>query len=531
MSKKEEDETTFSFSGGEEESDESVNEGFLSLGRKPSDAAMIEKLQPPPPLSPKYRQTLMKHVDVVVVGDLGGTNSRLALYRIEDPSAVSEHSLKEVGSVSSLYRNTYKNIDYSDFTQVLHQFLIDSQLPHIELVAGCLAVAGPVENDRVNFTNKNLWSIDGRRLEEEFVMPRESMRLVNDFVANGFGAVTLGPGDYEDISPFGHINPTKGAPVVCVGAGTGLGETYATSAPGCKPCDDKDKIDKDTDKPVRYEAWPSEGGHVAFAPRDEIQREMLAFLSDKFQGRVSTERVVSGKGIVNIYEFLASKFPEKVNPRYDNDIRSASEGAAIVAQASYDDELCAKVMDIFMNAYGSEVGNAAVKWIPKGGLYITGGIAGHNSDKIRPPESPFMTAYKDRGRLQPLLNDIPLRLVKIDDLGLRGAHYVALTILIERVEATAVTAVDSKQETNGISHQESSSTIPKLELPPVLFGTSTTDARANKEPRVTRSSMTSLIGLQKPLQDLTKAILFGSSLMAASITLSACLVILKSRSK
>ena len=212
----------------------------------------------------------------------------MELFRVEDASGIDASSLLDVGKTQPLFKFTYKNDSVDgDFTDLLHRFLGDSNLPHIELVAGCLAVAGPVSKDRVVFTNLS-WDIDGRALEDEFAtlraelnssttlhfegvrtvsamegvcpsrprremiartslesitlwgkagpahrsmspqaMPRGSMRLVNDFAANGYGVVTLGPSDYDDISPHGPIAPTDGAPVACVGAGTGLGETSA----------------------------------------------------------------------------------------------------------------------------------------------------------------------------------------------------------------------------------------------------------------------------------------------------------------
>ncbi|KAJ8598445.1 hypothetical protein CTAYLR_006873 [Chrysophaeum taylorii] len=384
-------------------------------------AEIEDHLQPPPPVSPKRTGSMLEHVTCVVCGDLGGTNSRLELFRIDDPARASELDLAKVGRETPFFKNTYKNdkVD-GDFTTLLHQFLKDCRLTHLELVAGCLAVAGPVSNDRVHFTNLS-WIVDSRQLEQEFLMPHGSMRLINDFVANGYGVVTLADHEYDDISPRGKVDATRGAPVACVGAGTGLGETFATCVPGTEPVSGV----------LRYDAWPSEGGHVGFAPRDPIQRELLEHLHDKFGGRVSTERVVSGKGIVNVYEFLASKFPEDVDPIIDKRIRTETEGAAIVSRSAYDNKLCERAMEIVLDAYGAELGNAAIKWLPFGGLYVAGGIAGKNLERIRAEGSAFYKAYLDRGRVKTVLDRIPLRLVTVDDLGLRGAHYVAITILIE----------------------------------------------------------------------------------------------------
>lgn len=402
---------------------------------------------------------------MVVCGDLGGTNSRLELFRIDDPKKVTANDLAKVGRETPLFKNTYKNDKIEgDFTVLLHQFLSDSKLPHLELVAGCLAVAGPVSNDRVVFTNLS-WIIDSRHLEAEFLMPPNSMRLINDFVANGYGVVTLNDKEYDDISPRGVVQATLGAPVACVGAGTGLGETFATCAPGTQTVGGI----------LRYDAWPSEGGHVGFAPRDELQRELLAYLAHKFGGRVSTERVVSGKGIVNVYEFLANKFPDQVDPAIDNRVRTETEGAAIVSRSAYDNKLCEQAMDIVLDAYGAELGNAAIKWLPFGGLYVAGGIAIKNLARIRADGSSFYNAYLDRGRVKTVLDKIPLRLVTVDDLGLRGAHYVAITILMERlaINQKSVSRLESEYEEPDDSDWESK---PAFEKPVAKKTTPKSDA-------------------------------------------------------
>ena len=481
-----------SFTDGEEESG---SEKSFHDFRRYQSADVVSKLHPPPPVSPKRMGSLLGNVTAVVCGDLGGTNSRLELFRIENVSDISELDLATVGKTKPLYRNSYKNDMYKeDFTQVMHQFLEDSKLPHLELVSGCLAVAGPVENDRVNFTNLN-WAIDSRHLEEEFFMPENSMRLVNDFVANGFGVVTLDEDCYEDLTPLGPAEATLGAPVVCVGAGTGLGETFATS-----------RNFNNT-----YDAWPSEGGHVAFAPRDELQRELLTHLSNKFQGRVSTERVVSGKGIVNVYEFLAEKYPELIDPKLDFRIRTETEGAALVSTSAYDNSLCNQTMDLVLDAYGAELGNAAVKWIPRGGLYIAGGIAVKNVERLRDIDSPFMKAYLDRGRLKSLLPKIPLRLVTIDDLGLRGAHYVAITILAERnLKQRGPLATSPPRSVVDEEGDVASQAATHVGPTPTLY----------EEERPTQN-------LAAALDSLQRAVLLGSGTLALSLIAASIIIVSK----
>jgi len=152
-----------------------------------------------------------------------------------------------------------------------------------------LAVAGPVDNNRVVFTNNN-WTIDGTAIAREFGIGE--VMLMNDFVANGYGLLTLdlSPGS-KDVKLLQDAPKVPGAPMACVGAGTGLGEVFLTN-PG-------------TDV-EGYTAYPTEGGHAEFAPRTPLEFELLAYLMAKFQAkhRVSIERVVSGRGLANVFEFL-----------------------------------------------------------------------------------------------------------------------------------------------------------------------------------------------------------------------------------
>ena len=168
---------------------------------------------------------------------------------------------------------------------------------------------------------------------------------------------------------------------------------------------------------------------VAASRRDAIERtETNMPLQKRFGGRVSAERVISGKGIVNVYDFFAEKFPGKVDKDLQKRIKAHPEGAGVIARAAYDDHLCGEALNLVLDAYGAELGNAAVKWLPFGGLYVCGGIAVKNRERLK--ERVFLEAYKDRGRLRPVLDRVPLRLVLVDDLGLRGAHYVALATLL-----------------------------------------------------------------------------------------------------
>lgn len=177
---------------------------------------------------------------------------------------------------------SYHNADYPSFDAALAQFLHDAGVTNAPLTA-CIAVAGPVKDNRVRFTNREGWAIDGNHLATFFKI--KSVKLVNDFVACGYGILTLDH-DTECVTlQAGEKGRDPKAPIACIGAGTGLGECYLTPGPNGE-----------------YVCFPSEGGHAEFAPRDEVQIGLLKYLKKKFQQqhRISVERVVSGIGLANV---------------------------------------------------------------------------------------------------------------------------------------------------------------------------------------------------------------------------------------
>jgi len=223
----------------------------------------------------------------------------------------------------------------------------------------------------------------------------------------------FGPPDLDDL-PIG--------PKVCIGAGTGLGECYLT------PNDD---TDSSADGLPTYQCFPSEGGHVEYAPRNDLEVRMFRFLSEKFatKDRISVERVVSGKGLANVYEFLAHEYPtEIVQSVHDEFLQAGDEQGRVVAvnAAKTEGSLCQQAMSIMMSAYGCEAGSAAIKWMPTGGLFVTGGLTPKNIQYIDGLHTDFMISYRSKGRVSPLLERVPLFAVMVEDLGVRGAHKAAL---------------------------------------------------------------------------------------------------------
>jgi glucokinase len=157
----------------------------------------------------------------------------------------------------------------------------------------------------------------------------------------------------------------------------------------------------------------------------------LKFLQAKYAGegsrsRVSMERVVAGSGLPDVYQYLSETFPEQVDPAIHAAIAAGGDlKAAVVARNKDENSLCRATMDIFLTHYGSEAGVACLKWMPTAGLYITGGNTPKNIDEIRRVDGLFMRALRDKGRVKGMIEQCPVYAVLVEDLGARGAHFVA----------------------------------------------------------------------------------------------------------
>lgn len=362
--------------------------------------------------------------DTLLSADVGGTGSRLHLFLPPDSLNPTEADFF-VPPERMIFEKQYKNERFESFMDVVRLFLQEAGLEKPPLLA-CLAVAGVVVDNSARFVNLG-WEISGRKIEEAFCIQR--VELINDFVAQGYGILTLNPKKDCEIlqdAPIKH-----GAPIAVIGAGTGLGEAFLTvGAQG------------------DYEVWPSEGGHAEYAPRQEgsksLETELLQYLTIKYseKSRVSVERVAAGRGIANIYEFLSWKYPEKVNRAVHRSFIGPIEGprtfdpAAITKAASAGIcELSKQTVDIWAGAYGSEAGVMALTYMPFGGLYLTGGVTSKMKDWLsgkKTGQSTFLEAFLDKGRVTTMLMRVPVMVVQGEDMGERGAMLKATRIYLEQ---------------------------------------------------------------------------------------------------
>lgn len=354
---------------------------------------------------------------LVMSADCGGTSTRLMLYSVNPDEPVVE---KQRAPGTLILEQKFLNIFYKDLAAIMDSFLKSAaevcgpDAPNVTVAV--LAVAGIATNNQARFTNLD-WIVNGVELSERFSIAR--VEVINDFVAQGYGTLTLGD---DELIKLNNVEPIKGAPRTCIGAGTGLGE--------CFLCSDPDG---------EYKCYPSEGGHMEFAPRgrgsDLTQIELLKFLKVKFSGwnRISVERVVSGRGICNTYEFLAWRHPEKVDMAVHQQFVARPYDASIIAQNAVPNSLCEETLNIFADCYGSCVGTLCLQFMPFNGIYITGGVT-MKLAKFLQSNTTFLDAYHDKGRVSPLTDKVPLYLVNSENMGQKGAHWRAVSQLKHHVQ-------------------------------------------------------------------------------------------------
>ncbi|NES20461.1 MAG: glucokinase [Symploca sp. SIO3E6] len=341
---------------------------------------------------------------LLLAGDIGGTKTILRLVEKEGDKPLQV-----------LHEALYQSQDFPDLVPIVQQFLSAAQQQLDSTLSpekACLAIAGPVINDTCVLTNLD-WSLDARHLEPELGIAKVS--LINDFAAIAYSLPGLGK---EDLLCLQEVTPQPEAPIGIIGAGTGLGECFMVNHQG------------------HHQIIATEGGHVDFAPRTKLEFQLLQYLLEKHGiQRISVERVVSGQGIVSIYQFLRDQEFAAESPEVEQVINTweketgrrekTVDPAATIANAALEkrDRLSEKTMQMFVDAYGTEAGNFALKLLPYGGLYIAGGIAA----KILPlmQEGSFLRSFTQKGRITPLLKKIPINIILNPQVGLIGAAICA----------------------------------------------------------------------------------------------------------
>ncbi len=319
---------------------------------------------------------------MILASDVGGTKSLVGLFR---------------RSGESLHEASYPSADYPSLEAILRDFL--DRLPRRpRLRAAAVGVAGPVVDGRSHVVNLR-WPVDGARLARALDLERARVRVLNDLEATGWGIPRLPARRLASLTP--RVRAGQGNAAL-IAAGTGLGMALLV---------------RDGDS---FDPQPSEGGHQEFGPRDELEIELLRFLR-RLHGRVSVERVVSGPAFSAIYRFLVESGWRRESARMAERLAGAADPNRAVSEAGLagDDPIAEKAVDLFVSLYGSAAGDLALVAKATGGVFLGGGIAPKILPRLR--SETFLRGFRGKGRMSPLLERIPVRVILEPRTALLGA--------------------------------------------------------------------------------------------------------------
>lgn len=321
----------------------------------------------------------------IIAGDIGGTKSWLAWVEVS-------------GQVQDVhFEYIYASADFASAEALLRQFLADAQQRTKPDIA-CLALPGPVQHDApIQLTNLS-WTLEKASLQTLLDVPH--LLFINDFQAAAAGVATLSDKDYVVLTTPEAPPPSRATRVI-TGAGTGLGLAWMQA-----------------DSAGHYHTFATEGGHIDFAPANAQQERLLNFMRKRFS-HVSWERVLSGPGVAQVYQFclqdITGAIPAELVERGGAEVNRAAQAGDPIASAA---------MQLFTDIYANWVGNLALLYQPRGGLYLAGGI----SARIQPwlQTHRFLEACFDKGRMATLVRQMPIYLITNTRLGLQGALATAL---------------------------------------------------------------------------------------------------------
>lgn len=315
--------------------------------------------------------------EVALVADIGGTNVRLALYDLQTRT-LSEIQTQQISK------------DHDLLTLIRDYLAVRT----VEIESACLAVACPVEGDVISMTN-NHWSFSQTHLQNELGLKR--LKVINDFTAVSMSVPEL---TTQDRVQIGGTEARHDFPIAIYGAGTGLGVSHLLNVSG------------------RWVSLAGEGGHVDFSPGNDLEDQIAAHLREKF-GRVSAERLLSGAGLVNIYQALRA-----INQQSEDEI---SANIIVSKALSNESVLCHQTLTLFCSMMGRFAGNLALTLNTQGGVYIGGGIVPRFIAFFE--QSSFRKAFEDKGRMRHLLVNIPVFVITHPQPGLLGAGAYLRSVL------------------------------------------------------------------------------------------------------
>ena len=323
---------------------------------------------------------------MIVAGDIGGTNARLATFDVQ------------AGRLLLVKEVVYPSRSAPDLETIVRRF-VDEARP--AATAASFGVAGPVKNGRTETPNLP-WVVDARRLADILSVPM--VTLLNDLKANAYGLRHLGPTDFAVLQAGAH-DATGNQAILSAGTGLGSAGLYWDGQ--------------------RHRPFATEGGHADFAPRNHLEAELMERIARE-KGRVSAERILSGSGLVRIYRFLRERSGVPEPPALAERLREGGSGRGRLRarRSTRLDPVCVQALDAFVSAYGAEAGNVALRMLATGGIFLGGGIAPKNLAGFK-RDGLFMTAFLDKGRMRTLLESVPVLVVLNDRAALWGAAHCA----------------------------------------------------------------------------------------------------------
>ena len=326
----------------------------------------------------------------VLAGDIGGTKTNLALYALEG------------GDELCLVREaSFPSAQYAGLEAVIADFR--SRETDAAIAAGAFGIAGPVLDGRVEATNLP-WKVDTPGIRR--VIGGGPVRLMNDLEATAYGALFLPAAEILTLN----TGKARRGNCAVIAAGTGLGQAFLFwDGQGYRPA-------------------ATEGGHVDFPPRNEKEVELLRFLRKQHDGRVSSERVLSGPGLVNLFNFLCQVLQRPVAETLRARLQT-EDAAAVIGEAGVTGSCrtCAEAVDMFVSLYGAQAGNLALTVMSVGGVYIGGGIVTRLLPKMT--SGGFMQSFTDKGRFGQLLQDMPVRIMLNPKAAQIGAAHAARALV------------------------------------------------------------------------------------------------------
>jgi len=318
---------------------------------------------------------------MILAGDIGATRTRLAAFETEG------------SRLQCVVEKIYMSQDHSGLPEILTQFIRSEGIP---VHSACFGVAGPVRSGRSKISNLP-WIIDSRELAKQLKL--NSVGLINDLEAYAYGIDALESKDFITLSE-GSEDAEGNRAVISARTGLGVAGLFWDG--------------------FRHHPFPCEGGHADFAPRNDLQMELLAYLQKKY-GRVSCERILSGPGIRNIYDFLRDAHKADEPAWLHEQLGAAPDPPAVISQLAMEGKaaICDQTLSIFVSVFGAETGNCALHFMSTGGIFIGGSIAAKIVPKMKDPA--FMQSFLDKGRMEEVLKDMPVKIILNDDCGLIGA--------------------------------------------------------------------------------------------------------------